>query len=69
MVARMLRKLRLPLVPAAAEIAPGVVLMAGGDGGLLAVHGLATFAWDGRGMRQAAAGPATCLLAVGWSGT
>jgi hypothetical protein len=69
MMARMLSQLRLPLVPAAAEIAPGVGLMAGEDGGLLAVHGLATFAWDGRGMRQAAAGPATCLLAVGRSGT
>jgi hypothetical protein len=49
MMARMRSQLRLPLVPAAAEIAPGVGLMAGEDGGLLAVHGLATFAWDGRG--------------------
>ena len=30
----------------AAEIAPGVGLLAGEDGGLVAVHGLATFAWD-----------------------
>ena len=37
----------LPLLPAgAAEIAPGVGLLAGEDGGLAAVHGLATFAWD-----------------------
>ena len=48
-MARMLSGLRLPLVPAAAEIVLGVGLMAGEDGGLLAVHGLATFAWDGRG--------------------
>ena len=48
MMARMLSQLRLPLVPAAAEIAQAWVLMAGEDGGLLAVHGLATFAWDGR---------------------
>ena len=40
-------KLPLPLLPAgAAEIAPGVGLLAGEDGGLVTVHGLATFAWD-----------------------
>ena len=68
MMARMLSQLRHPLVPAAAEIAPGVGLMAGEDGGLLAVHGLATW----RGMAGDEAGrrlPATCLLAVGRSGT
>ena len=47
MMARMLSQLPLPLLPAgAAEIAPGVGLMAGDDGGLVTVHGLATFAWD-----------------------
>ena len=46
-MARMLGQLPLPLLPAgAAEIAPGVGLLAGEDGGLVAVHGLATFAWD-----------------------
>jgi lambda repressor-like predicted transcriptional regulator len=48
MMARMLSQLPLPLVPAgAAEMAPGVGLLSGEDGGLVAVHGLATFAWDG----------------------
>ncbi len=48
-MARMLSQLPLPLLPAgAAEIAPGVGLLADGDGGLVTVHGLATFAWDGR---------------------
>jgi transposase len=43
----MLSQLPLPLLPAgAAEIAPGVGVLAGEDGGLVAVHGLATFAWD-----------------------
>jgi transposase len=47
MMARMLSQLPLPLLPAgAAGIAPGVGLLAGEDGGLVAVHGLATFAWD-----------------------
>ena len=47
MMARMLSQLPLPLLPAgAAEIAPGVGLLAGEGGGLVAVHGLATFAWD-----------------------
>jgi Homeodomain-like domain len=47
MMARMLSQLPLPLLPpGAAEIAPGVGLVAGEDGGLVAVHGLATFAWD-----------------------
>jgi transposase len=46
-MARMLSQLPLPLLPAgAAEIAPGVGVLAGEDGGLVAVHGLATFAWD-----------------------
>jgi transposase-like protein len=48
MMARMLSQLPLPLLPAgAAEIAPGVGLLTGADGGLVIVHGLATFAWDG----------------------
>jgi transposase len=46
-MARMLSQLPLPLLPAgAAEIAPGVGLVTGEEGGLVAVHGLATFAWD-----------------------
>ena len=49
MMAGMLTQLPLPLLPAgAAEIAPGVGLVTGaGGGGLVSVHGLATFAWDG----------------------
>jgi Helix-turn-helix domain len=47
MMAGMLAQLPLPLLPAgAAEIAPGVGLVAGAGGGLVSVHGLATFAWD-----------------------
>jgi transposase-like protein len=47
MMARMLSQLPLPLLPAAAaEIAPGVGLLTEDDGGLVTVHGLATFAWD-----------------------
>jgi transposase-like protein len=43
----MLGQLPLPLLPpGAAEIAPGVGLLTGEDGGLVVVHGLATFAWD-----------------------
>jgi transposase-like protein/helix-turn-helix protein len=49
MMAGMLTQLPLPLLPAgAAEIAPGVGLVTGEDGGgLVSVHGLAVFAWDG----------------------
>ena len=58
MMARMLGQLPLPLLPAgAAEIAPGVGLLTGEDGGLVIVHGLATFAWgagDEAGRRLAA---------------
>ena len=45
---RMLTQPLLPLLPPGAEeIAPGVGLLAGPDGGgLVTVHGLATFAWD-----------------------
>jgi hypothetical protein len=48
MMAGMLTQLPLPLLPAgAAEIAPGVGLVVGDEGGgLVSVHGLATFAWD-----------------------
>jgi transposase len=48
MMAGMLTQLPLPLLPAgAAEIAPGAGLVTGEDGGgLVSVHGLATFAWD-----------------------
>ena len=46
-MARMLSQLPLPLLPSgAAEIAPGVGFLAGDDGGLVTVHGLAAFAWD-----------------------
>ena len=47
-MAGMLTQLPLPLLPAgAAELAPGVGLVTGDDGGgLVSVHGLATFAWD-----------------------
>src|SRR5258706_13758208 len=49
MMGRMLGQLPLPLLPAgSAEIAPGVGLVTGADGGGLVIgHGLATFAWDG----------------------
>lgn len=49
MMGRMLTQPVLPLLPdGAEEIAPGVGLLAGpGGGGLVMVHGLATFAWDG----------------------
>jgi hypothetical protein len=48
MMARMLTQAPLPLLPGdAAEIAPGVGMVAGPDGsGVMWVHGLATFAWD-----------------------
>jgi transposase len=48
MMARMLTQVPLPLLPwDAAEIAPGVGVVAGPDGGgVVWVHGLATFAWD-----------------------
>ena len=47
MMARMLSQLPLPLMSAgAAEIAPGVGVLAGEEGSLVTVHGLATFAWD-----------------------
>ena len=52
-MARMLSQLPLPLLPAgAAEIVPGVGLLTGEEGGLVTVHGLATFAWDA-GIRRA----------------
>ena len=49
-MARMLTQVPLPLLPRdAAEIAPGVGVVAGPDGsGVVWVHGLATFAWDAR---------------------
>jgi hypothetical protein len=47
MMARVLSQLPLPLLLAgAAELAPGVGLLTGDDGGMVTVHGLATFAWD-----------------------
>jgi len=48
MMARMLTQVPLPLLPHdAAEIAPGVGVVSGPDGGgVVWVHGLATFAWD-----------------------
>ena len=47
-MARMLTQVPLPLLPHdAAEIAPGVGVVAGPDGGgVVWVRGLATFAWD-----------------------
>ncbi len=46
-MAAMLTQLPLPLLPSgAAEIAPGVGVVTGPEGGLVVVHGLATFAWD-----------------------
>ena len=47
-MARMLTQVPLPLLPRdAAQIAPGVGVVAGPDGGgVVWVHGLATFAWD-----------------------
>ena len=47
-MARMLTQVPLPLLPqSAAEIAPGVGVVTGPDGGgVVWVHGLATFAWD-----------------------
>src|SRR5712691_7770253 len=49
MMERMMTKVTLPLLPGdAAEIAPGVGVVAGPDGGgVVWVHGLAAFAWDG----------------------
>jgi hypothetical protein len=49
MMTRMLTQVPLPLLPGdAAEIAPGVGMVTGPDGsGVMWVHGLATFAWDG----------------------
>jgi len=57
MMGRMLTGPVLPLLPAGAEeIAPGVGVLAEEDaGGLVVVHGLATFART-LGMRRAAAG-------------
>src|SRR5258708_11415703 len=51
MMARMLTQAPLPWLPAgAAEIAPGVGVGRGGDGGgVVWGPGLATFAWDGGG--------------------
>ena len=47
MMTAMLTQLPLPWLPeGATEIAPGVGLAAGPDGGVVWVHGMATFAWD-----------------------
>jgi|HubBroStandDraft_1064217.scaffolds.fasta_scaffold36629_1 transposase len=46
-MAAMLTQLPLPLLPGGSdEIAPGVGVVTGPEGGLVVVHGLATFAWD-----------------------
>src|SRR5260221_441215 len=46
-MAAMLTQLPLPMLPGSAtEIAPGVGVVTGAEGGLVLVHGLATFAWD-----------------------
>jgi transposase len=48
MMAAMLIQAPLPWLPGdAEEIAPGIGLVTGPDGGVVWVHGLATFAWDG----------------------
>jgi hypothetical protein len=48
MLVGMLTQLPLPTTPEpAVEIAPGVGLVEGDTGGVVWVHGLATFAWDG----------------------
>src|SRR5258708_3735773 len=48
MMGRMLDQPVPPLLPeGAAETAPGVGIVTGTSGGLVTVHGLATFAWDG----------------------
>jgi Helix-turn-helix domain len=48
MMAAMVIQAPLPWLPGdAEEIAPGVGVVAGPDGGVVWVHGLATFAWDG----------------------
>src|SRR5260370_12688079 len=48
MMARMVTQVPLPLTPGdAVEIAAGVGLVAGTEGGEVWVHGLVTFAWDG----------------------
>src|ERR1700683_3973364 len=67
MMVRMLSQLPLPLLPAgAAEIAPGVGLLGGEDGGLVVVHGLATFAGDAgdEGGRRLGAGRLVRLRAA-----
>src|SRR6266566_1712654 len=47
MMTAMLTQLPLPWLPeGATEIAPGVGLAAGPGGGVVWVHGMATFAWD-----------------------
>ncbi len=47
MTAAMLTQLPLPWLPdGAVEIAPGVGLVVGPDGGVVWVHGMAAFAWD-----------------------
>src|SRR5258708_29490501 len=47
MMVAMLTQIPLPLLPAdAAEIAWGVGVVSGPAGGVVWVHGLATFAWD-----------------------
>src|SRR5713101_7896711 len=48
MMTAMLTQVPLPWLPdSAAEIAPGVGVVACDGGGVVWVHGLATFAWDG----------------------
>lgn len=59
---------QVPLLPAgAAEIAPGVWLVTGDDGGgLVSEHGLATFACDA-GMRRAGGWPQCIWSGCAWS--
>src|SRR5260221_363956 len=67
-MAAMLTQLPLPLLPGSAtEIAPGVGVVTGPEGGLVLVHGLATFAWDAgdEAGRRLAAGQLVRLRAAG----
>ena len=61
-MARMLTQLPLPLLPAdAREIAPGAGVADSPDGGgVVWVHGLATFAWDAGTRRRGGWRRCTC---------
>lgn len=52
-------------LPGAAGIVPGMGRLAGEDGGLVAVHGLAAFAWDAGGRGGPSAGRGVACAAAG----